>query len=45
VVSIAYIDACVKPLLSGFLLESDVSDELLEGGKGVLGTLTAKSDV
>lgn len=44
VVSCAYVDACLGSILEKYFLESAVSIKLLDPGRGVLGTFTARSD-
>jgi DNA-binding MltR family transcriptional regulator len=44
VVSCAYLDACLGSILEKHFLQSAVSTKLLDPGRGVLGTFTARSD-
>ncbi|MDE3041065.1 MAG: hypothetical protein KGJ82_10890 [Nitrospirota bacterium] len=44
VVSTSYVDACLSALLQSFMLESSVSDKLLDSRSGALGSFAARSD-
>jgi mannitol operon repressor len=45
IVTLGYLDACLGTLLHNFFIESSVSDNLLEAGRGQLGSFGARSDL
>jgi DNA-binding MltR family transcriptional regulator len=45
IVGAAYIDACLGAMLQRFLLESSVSEKLLDARGGALGSLAARADM